>query len=228
MWYYERKQMAHWLRMIPKPIAIMACDDNQGINLIEACHTAGVKIPSEVAVMGVDNDELLCNLGSTALSSIAVDIEGGGFQVAELIERMAADPAGKYKDIVLQPVKIVERMSTAGFATGDAQIRRVLLLIHRNITRRISVEELMDAAALSRRALERRFRAVTGESIYQYITRLKLNYFAEKLIDTAEPVNNIALSMGETDTKTIARRFKQIYGCSPIEWREKHLNPKIS
>ena len=222
LWYYEREQLADWLHAIPKPIAIMACDDNQGNNLIEACHTAGVKIPTEVAVIGVDNDELLCSLGSTALSSIAVDIEGGGYRTAELIEKMVAEPEGSYDDIVLQPVKIVERMSTAGFATGDAQIRRVLLLIHRNVTRRISVTELMNEAALSRRALERRFRAVTGESIYQYITGLKLKYFAEKLVDTTNPVNNIALAMGETDTKTISRRFRQIYGCAPLEWREKH------
>ena len=70
LWYYERDRMRKWLYAIPKPIAIMACDDNQGNNLIEACHTAGIRIPSEISVMGVDNDELLCTLGSTTLSSI--------------------------------------------------------------------------------------------------------------------------------------------------------------
>ena len=226
LWYYERKHMAEWLRSIPKPIAIMACDDNQGNNLIEACHTAGIKIPDEIAVLGVDNDEMLCNLGSTALSSIAVDIEDGGYRTAELIEKMFANPGVTYGDIVLEPVKIVERMSTAGFATGDAQIRKVLQTIHKNICRRIPVTELMTVAAMSRRALERRFRAVTGESIYKYITDLRLKHFADMLTDTAEPVNNIALSMGESDTKTIARCFKQIYGCSPLEWREKHQKPQ--
>ena len=221
LWYYERKQMSDWLRSLPKPTAIFCCDDNQGIILVEACHALGIRIPEEIAILGVDNDEMLCNLASTPLSSVAVDIEDGGYRTAELIEKMVANPGSPFEDIVLKPVRIVERMSTAGFATGDAQIRRVLLLIHRNVCRRISVEELMTTAAMSRRALERRFRAVTGESIYKYMTELKLRHFADMLTDTAEPVNNIALSMGESDTKTISRRFKQIYGCSPVEWREK-------
>ncbi len=75
VWHYQRNRLSEWLRMIPKPIAIMACDDNQGSNLIEACHSLGIKIPSEVSVMGVDNDESLCNLGSASLSSVQVDIE---------------------------------------------------------------------------------------------------------------------------------------------------------
>jgi len=222
LWYYERPKMAAWLKSIPKPIAIMACDDNQGNNLIEACHTAGIRIPAEVAVMGVDNDELLCNLGSTALSSIFVDIEEGGFRTAELIEKMVENPGKNYGDVVLQPVKVIERMSTAGYATADSQIRKALLFIHRNYQKKISVKDVMDEVALSRRALERRFREVAGESIYQYISNLKIKHFAEMLTDTVEPVTSIALSMGESDTKSISRRFKQLYGCSPLEWRERH------
>ena len=222
LWYYERPKMAAWLRMIPKPIAIMACDDNQGNNLIEACHTAGIKIPSEVAVMGVDNDELLCSLSSTPLSSIQVDIEGGGFQAAQLIEKMVADPLTPVQDVVLQPIKIIDRMSTAAYATDDVQIQKAVQYIHRNIQKKISVRDVMGETALSRRLLERRFRNVTGQSIYQYISSLKIKHFAEMLLDTDEQVSLITLSLGESDTKSISRRFKQIYGCSPQEWREKH------
>jgi LacI family transcriptional regulator len=79
----------------------------------------------------------------------------------------------------------------------------------------------MTEAALSRRLLERRFKDVTGKTLYEYITELKLKYFAEQLQETDEQVMSIALSMGENDTKSIARRFKQIYGCTPLQWREK-------
>ena len=221
VWYYQRNRLREWLRSIPKPIAIMACDDNQGENLIEACHSAGIKIPEEVSVMGVDNDEALCSLGSTTLSSIQVDIEEGGRETAALIERLVADPAGPSEDIVLKPVKIVGRMSTAAFATGDEQIQRAILFIHRNARQKISVADVMTETALSRRLLERRFKDVTGKTLYEYITDLKLRYFAEQLAETEEQVMSIALSMGENDTKSISRRFKQIYGCTPLEWREK-------
>ena len=226
LWYYERDRMAEWLRMIPKPIGIMACDDNQGNNLIEACHSAGVRIPAEVSVIGVDDDELLCSLGSTTLSSIHVDIEDGGWKAAELIERMVNFPGAPVEDVVLKPVKIVGRMSTAAFATDDAQIQKAVQFIHKNYQKKITVKDVTAEVALSRRLLERRFKTVTGQTIYQYITDLKIKHFAEMLLTTGDQVINIALSLGENDTKSISRRFKQIYGCSPNEWRDKNQKEK--
>ena len=220
VWYYQRNRLREWLQSIPKPIAIMACDDNQGENLIEACHSIGIKIPSEVSVMGVDNDETLCSLGSTTLSSIQVDIEEGGRQTAALLERLVTDPSAPAKDVVLQPMKIVNRMSTAAFATQDQQILRAILFIHRNVRKKISVADVTAEAALSRRLLERRFKDVTGKTLYEYITELKLKDFADQLVETDEQVMTIALSMGENDTKSISRRFKQLYGCTPLQWRE--------
>ncbi len=227
VWYYQRNRLREWLQSIPKPIAIMACDDNQGANLIEACHSVGIKIPSEVSVMGVDNDETLCSLGSTTLSSIQVDIEEGGRQAAALVERLVANPDEPVEDVVLKPVKIVGRMSTAAFATDDQQILKALQFIHKNVLKKIGVTDVMTEAALSRRLLERRFKSVTGQTLYEYITDQKLKYFAEQLRDSDEQVINIALSMGENDTKSISRRFKQLYGYTPIEWRESQRKEKI-
>ncbi len=224
LWFYEREKLADWLNAIPKPIAIMACDDNQGNNLVEACHTAGIKIPSEVSILGVDNDELLCSLGSTPLSSIQVDIEDGGYRTAELIEQRVLNPDAPLRDVVLKPLKIIGRMSTAAYATNDIQIQKAIQFIHRNDMKKISVEDVMGEVALSRRLLERRFKKVTGQTIYQYITDLKLKHFAEMMLNSDEQLTNIAITLGESDTKSISRRFKQIYGCSPSQWREKNQN----
>ena len=176
--------------------------------------------------MGVDNDETLCSLGSTTLSSIQVDIEEGGRQTAALVERLVANPDAPAEDVVLKPLKIVGRMSTAAFATDDQQILKALQFIHKNALKKISVSDVMTEAALSRRLLERRFKSVTGQTLYEYITDQKLKYFAEQLRDSDEQVINIALSMGENDTKSISRRFKQIYGYTPIEWRESQRKEK--
>ena len=226
VWYYQRNRLREWLQTVPKPIAILACDDNQGTNLIEACHGIGIKIPEEVSAIGVDNDESLCSLGSTTLTSIQIDIEEGGRQTGALVERLVADPTAPAEDVVLKPVKIVGRLSTAAFATTDQQILNALLYIHKNALKKISVTDVMAEAALSRRLLERRFKSVTGKTLYEYITDQKLKYFAEQLADTDEQVINIALSMGENDTKSISRRFKQLYGCTPVEWREKQRKNK--
>ena len=228
VWHYQRNRLREWLATVPKPIAIMACDDNQGSNLIEACHDTGIKIPSEVSVMGVDNDESLCNLGSTTLTSVLMDIERGGRETAALVERLVADSKAPVADVVLKPIKIVERMSTAAFATDDQQILKAILFIHQNVLKKISVGDVMAEAALSRRLLERRFKIVTGKTLYEYITELKLKHFAEQLQETDLQVMEIALSMGENDTKSISRRFKQIYGCTPGEWRERQRKNKTS
>ena len=222
LWFYEQDKLTDWLRAIPKPIGIMACDDNQGNNLVEACHAAGIKIPSEVSILGVDNDELLCNLGSTPLSSIQVNIEEGGYQTAALIEQRVLHPETPLEDVVLKPLKIIDRMSTAAFATQDDQIQKAIQFIHRNASKKISVEDVTDEVALSRRLLERRFKKVTDQTIYQYITDVKLKQFAQMLLDIDAQLIDIALSLGESDTKSISRRFKQLYGCSPIQWREKN------
>ncbi len=218
-WFYERSALSEWLKGLPKPIGIMACDDNQGNNLIQACISAGIKIPQEASILGVDNDELLCNLSIPTLSSIAVDIEGGGFQVAQLIEKLVESPDSVFEDIVLQPVKIVPRISTAAFATGDGEIQKAVKFIHQNCRRKISVDDVVEQVALSRRLLEIRFKEVTGESIYQYILLLRLKTFAEMLLETNEQVINIALSLGESDAKSISKKFKAVYGCSPNEYR---------
>ena len=222
LWFYEKDQMDAWLYAIPKPIGIMACDDNQGSNLIAACSIRGIKIPTEISVIGVDNDETLCTTSSTHLSSIQIDIEEGGYRTAQMIEKRILNPDMPLEDVVLHPVKIVGRLSTAVYATNDVQIQKAVQFIHQNYTKKISVKDVMGEVALSRRLLERRFKEVTGQTLYQHISDLRIKRFAELLVDTDEQVISIALSLGESDTKSISRRFKQIFGCSPSEYREKY------
>ena len=221
-WFYQTEELSKWLKALPKPVGIMACDDIQGNLLIEACHAAGIHIPSEVSIIGVDNNELLCNLGATTLSSISVNIEEGGYQTAQLLQRMVEHPGCEYEDIVLKPIKIVERVSSAAFATDDTEIQKAVMYIHNNRHKKISVQDVVANVALSRRLLEIRFKEVTGQSIYQYITDVKIRIFSEMLLETDEQVINIALSLGENDAKSISKRFRAKYGCSPNEWRNRH------
>ena len=96
------------------------------------------------------------------------------------------------------------------------------MYIHHNRHKKISVKDVVASVALSRRLLEVRFKDVTGQSIYQYIADLKIRTFAEMLVETDDQVINIALSLCENDAKSISKRFKASYGCSPNEWRSRH------
>ena len=203
----------------------MACDDNQGNALIEACNSAGVKIPSELSIIGVDNDEVICTLSNPTLSSIMVDIEQGGYETAQMAVRMIQDPSFKGSDITLQPKRIVHRVSTSAYATTDKDVLTALQFIRQNLNKKITVSDVLEKVPLSRRLLEVRFKKVLGESIYQYISKQRIGRFSELLLETNDAIQEIAYNMGEDDAKSICRRFKELKGCTPSEWRsQKNAN----
>ena len=199
----------------------MACDDNQGNALIEACNAVGVKIPSELSVIGVDNDEVICTLSDPTLSSISVDIEQGGYETAQMAVRMIRDPFYKGHDITLQPKRIVHRVSTSAYATTDKEVLRALQYIRQNLSKKLSVSDILEQVPLSRRLLEVRFKNVLGVSIYQYISQQRIGRFSELLLETNDSIQEIAYKLGEDDAKSICRRFKELKGCTPTEWRNR-------
>ena len=223
LWYYESAGVGDWLKMLPKPVAVMACDDNQGSLLLEACNSNGIRIPDDVAVIGVDNDEVLDNLSNPSLSSIDVDIEKGGVEAAAMAVKMMADPDYAGEDIILHPVSVINRMSTSVFATKDKEVVKALQFISRNVENKILVPDILKEVPLSRRLLETRFKKVTGYTIYSYISRQRIEHFAELLLRTNDSVSEIAARMDEPDTKSICRRFKAIKGCTPTEYRAREL-----
>lgn len=223
LWYYDSANLERWLKTLPKPIAIMSCDDNQASLLLNVCNSCGIRIPEEVAVIGVDNDEVLDNLTNPTLSSIDVDIEHAGSEVAEMAVRMMADPAYKGADIVLRPVSVITRMSTSVFATSDREVVRALQFISRNLDRKIFVSDLLQDVPLSRRLLETRFKVVTGDTIYNYISKQRIERFSYLLLNSSDTISEIAAKMDEPDPKSFCRRFKEFKGCTPSEYREREL-----
>lgn len=223
MWYYDQSELTAWLQGLPKPIAIMACDDNQGNILLQACELCGINVPFDVAIIGVDNDEILCNMSSPSMSTINVDIERGGAATAAMAERMVKDPSYMGEDIVLQPLSVVERLSSSLFATNDKEVLMALRYIHANIDTKISVSDILSCVPISRRLLENRFKKMTGMTIYNYISAKRIGRFAQLLLSSNDSISDIAAKLDECDTKSISRRFKELKGCTPTEYRRKKL-----
>ena len=221
MWYYDQSELTDWLKGLPKPIAIMSCDDNQGNILIQACDLCGINVPFEVAIIGVDNDEILCNMTSPSMSTINVDIEGGGAAAAAMAVKMVNDPAYRGEDIVLQPLTVVERLSSSLFATNDKEVLMALRFIQANIDTKISVTDILSCVPISRRLLETRFKNMTGMTIYNYISVKRIERFAQLLLSSNDSISDIAARLDEFDTKSISRRFKELKGCTPSEYRKK-------
>ena len=224
MWYYDQSELTEWLKSLPKPIAIMACDDNQGNILLQACELCGIHVPFDVAIIGVDNDEILCNMSNPSMSTINVDIERGGADAAAVAERMVKDPSYKGEDVVLKPLTVVERLSSSVFATNDKEVLMALRFIHANLDSKIMVTDVLDNVPMSRRLLEHRFKKMTGMTIYNYISIQRIERFAQLLISSNDSISEIAAKMDEFDTKSISRRFKELKGCTPSEFRKKKLH----
>ncbi len=223
LWYYQQDLLREWLESLPKPIGIFACDDNQAMLLEESCKALGIRIPYDASIIGVDNDEILCNMANPPITSIDVDIERGGYEAAAMATQMLKDPSFQGEDIVLQPLHVVTRESSNLITTKDIQVHQALTFIHSNLDHKISVSDVLNQVAMSRRLLEQRFLKVTGKTIYQYISEQRIDRFARLLLDTQDSIGNLAARMDEPDPKSMSRRFKELKGCTPFEYRKKNL-----
>lgn len=222
LWYYKPSELSEWLKSLPKPVAIMACDDDKAQHITEACNQAGIHIPEEVAVLGVDNDEMTCNLSDPPISSIHLDTERGGYEAAKLMDKLIKKEVTKYSDILVKPTHIVTRQSTDIISASDQYMAKALKYIHLNIDNDIRVADVLKEVPLCRRSFEKRFKDTTGKGVYQYVLSLRMQKIAEKLLETDKPVNEIAFEVGINMSNNISRQFKQIKGCTPSEYRRRH------
>lgn len=229
LWDYDTNQLVTWLQSLPKPVAIMACDDNHAYHITEACQQGEgggrLRIPDDIAVLGVDNDETICRLSSPNLSSLNQNIEQGGYDVALLIDRILRDPATPREDVMVQPTHIVTRQSTDIYANNDQHIAEVLKYIHENISQKITVDELVELVPLSRRLLETRFKRSMGTSIYDYILQTRIEKVAQLLCEGMS-VSEAAIELGFSDIKNLSRMFRQQRGMTPSEYRREILRLK--
>lgn len=222
LWYYDSEPLMKWLESLPKPIALMACDDNQAHQISQVCKQCGIRIPEEISLLGVDNDEAICTLSDPPLSSINQAAEKGGYEAAILIERIMRNPQEKYGDVIVKPTHIVARQSTDIYSTNDKYIAVVLQYIHQNSNNKITISDLTDLVPLSRRLFENRFKEVTGLPVYTYIINLRIEKFAQKLLESNDPIIDIASDMNFVDYKNLSRQFKKIMGHTPSSYRSIH------
>ena len=229
LWDYDTNQLVTWLQSLPKPVAIMACDDNHAYHITEACQQGEgggrLRIPDDIAVLGVDNDETICRLSMPNLSSLNQNIEQGGYDVAQLIDRILHDPTTPREDALVQPTHIVTRQSTDIYANNDPHIAEVLKYIHENISQKITVDELVELVPLSRRLLETRFKRSMGTSIYDYILQTRIEKVAQLLCEGMS-VSEAAIELGFSDIKNLSRMFRQQRGMTPSEYRHEILRLK--
>ena len=222
-WWYNTEKLIHWLRSLPKPVGIYCCDDNKAYNIIEACaqsQQTGLRIPEDILLLGTDNDETVCQLCMPQLSSVALDVEIAGYQVAALIEYLLNLPPKErskhYSDIIVRPTHIVTRHSTDALVNDNPYISKILRYIENNIGKSLRVEDLVALVPMSRRTLEETFSKSMGTSIYRYIIQTRVSRFQKLILGGLSP-SQAAMELG-LEYKSLSREFKRQTGLSPKEF----------
>lgn len=208
-----------WLRALPQPAGVFACHDVWGLQVVEACRLTGLRVPEDVAVVGVDNDDLLCELARPSLSSIIVPAERIGYEAAGLLERRLAAGKVSRQPLLIPPVGVVTRQSSDVLAVDDPEVTAAMRFIrdHGHLT--FGVEDVLHAVPVSRRSLERRFRAIFHRGIGDEIRRVHLERAKALLATTPLSMAEVAEQAGFSSVHYLSRVFRQETGQTPTVYR---------
>jgi len=213
--------LAAWLAALPRPLGVFACFDRYGRELIEACKMSGLLVPEEVAVLGADDDELLCDLADPPLSSVRLNPRGAGVLAAELLTRWmdgeAPGPEGRF----MPPLGVRTRRSTDVLAIEDPVLARALHFIHHHACDGIRVDDVVRAAAVSRRVLESRFKDRLGRSPHEQIFSTRIERIRSLLLGTDLSIAEIARRTGFRHVEYLTVAFKRETGCTPTDYRKR-------
>ncbi len=219
-WKSEQLYMAKWLSGLPKPLGVMACNDDRGQHVIEACKIAGLRVPDEVAIIGADNDELVCELSDPPMSSVAINFERAGYESAQLLAQLMAGKRKVSGNIIVRATHIVSRQSTDILSVQDECVRKALRFIRQAASKQIQVADVVTAAGLSRRVLEKRFRKLLNRSVLHEIRRVRSEQICRMLVESNQSVSQIAHALGYAGVEHFARYFRKEKKMTPLAYRK--------
>jgi LacI family transcriptional regulator len=219
MWEREQEFLARWIAGLPAPIGLFACDDDRGREVLEACQLAGLHVPQDVAVIGVDNDEVFCELADPPLTSVALNAETAGYRAAALLDEMMRGRVKRRQTLLVEALGVVTRRSTEVVAVEDEDVAAALQYIQREQGRNISVESVVEEVAISRRNLEKRFREIVGRTILDEIQLVRLERAKRLLVETTYPVSKVAELAGFGSAGYFIQFFQKRVGKTPRKYR---------
>ncbi len=217
----ELRQTKRWLARLPKPVGILAANDVLARMVITSCQSIGLRVPDAVSVLGVDNDDLQCEMSILPLSSVMLDLHRIGYEAAQTID-LLLNKTYAPRITRIPPLRVVARRSTDFLAVDDAEVSGALRFIRKNAVERIGVQDIADALSISRRTLERRFVAVLGHSPHVEIRKVRVDSARQLLIETDLPMPAVAARAGFRDANLLSILFRQATGQTPTQYRRQY------
>ena len=217
----DEEELKQWLMGLPKPIALLCTNDVLAARVAEICQEKGIRIPEELSLLGIDNDEFLCNIAYPSISSIHLDFERQGYELGAAIFNMHNNRHISPIRIAVHPIGIIERNSTLRHNIQDPYIRQIVDNIDANYDTPVSLKDIVKDIPLSRRAIELRFKKeMAPETILSYLYRQRVRKMCHLLSTTDMPVSIAAEKSGFSDVFNVGRTFKHFTGVSPAQYRK--------
>jgi LacI family transcriptional regulator len=228
-WRRMQESLANWVASWRTPIGVMAVDDLLARYLADVVLRRGLRIPEDVALVGSQNNELLCGHMRPTLTSIEQGYDRVGFRAARLLDQLMKGAPRPRHPVLIKPVGLIARRSSEGFAVEDQVLSHALRYIAEHSHERIGVDDVRAGLAVSRRSLERRFRRFLGRSVHEEIVRSRLTRAKRLLAETDSPIKAIARDVGFSSSEHFSKVFLQHEGTSPKSYRrERSLPPAMA
>ena len=218
-WEREQDTITRWLQSLPRPAGIFACSDMRGQHVLDACQRIDLAVPEEMAVIGVDDDAVLCNLCQPPLTSVVPNAERVGYEAAVLLDRLMAGGKAPAAPLLIEPVGVTTRQSTDVLAIDDPAVAAVVRFIRERACQGCSMKEVERHSVLSRSLLERRFRRYLGRSPQAEIRAVQLKKVRQLLAESDLPLEKIAGLAGYSHPEYMSVVFKRETGHTPGEYR---------
>lgn len=218
-WTAERP-IEEWLAHLPKPCAVLAANDAMAMRLSEVCRYMQIRIPEDIALLGVDNDDLFCELAKPQLSSVQLPVEQIGYEAAWLLDQIMQGQQPAKQSFQLPPMPVKTRQSTDIKLLKDSELAQVVRYIHEHAHEPITMEDVLDRFKISRRSLERKCRMELGRPPLQELIRVRLERAMMLLSQTSLPISHIAKQIGFASSKQFCTIFRQKKDMTPTAYRQ--------
>lgn len=218
---FDDQHIRQWLLELPRPVALMAANDDVGLKIVERCREAGLRVPNDCAVVGVDNDPCVCGLSNPPLSSVSVDQYQSGYRAAELLAQMMKGRAPEEMLITAKKGELVVRQSSDIVAIEDEAVVKALRFIQNNAHRALISDEVALASGLYRRGLERRFKDQLSCTIQEYCREARATHLEKILRESRQSLEKIAEQCGFAQASHLTRFFTSVRGETPSSFRKR-------
>jgi LacI family transcriptional regulator len=217
----QAANLLRWLQSLPKPCGVFCITDARIV--LEYCRRLGISVPERMAILGEDEDPVVCCVSSPPLSAIDFNSKQIGYQAAALLERMMAGAAAPRGIEWIAPLRVVPRQSTDIIAVDDDELVQALRFIRQHACNGIDVDDVATAACISRRALERRFREHFDRTPKSEILRVQLEHSKVLLSKTLLSIEMVALRSGFSAFRRFSEVFQRETGMTPRAYRKSQL-----